>query len=81
MREKCKFFRKFFNFRVGHKFLIMGKIKNLIWTCYNGGSGGGAPEGRKNFRKFVEIGNVKFNNFSKNSMKFLHGVGQKYKNN
>ena len=30
-----------------------------------GGSGGGAPEGRKKFRKFVEIGNVKFNNLTK----------------
>ena len=60
-------YQKIFNFRVGHKFLIMGKIKNLIWTCYNGGGsgGGGAPEVRKNFRKFVEIGNVKFNNFTK----------------
>ena len=57
-----KFFRKFFNCRAGHKFLIMGKIKNLIWTCYNVGLGGAEPpEGRK----FVEIGNVKFNNFSK----------------
>ena len=32
-----------------------------------GGSGGGAepPEGRKFFRKFVEIGNVKFNKLTK----------------
>ena len=30
-----------------------------------GGSGGGAPEGRKNFREFVEIDSVKFNNFTK----------------
>ena len=30
-----------------------------------GGSGGGAPEGRKMFRKFVEICNMKFNNFQK----------------
>ena len=43
----------------------MGKIKTLIWTCYNGGSGAEPPEGRKNFRKFVEIGNVKFINFTK----------------
>ena len=35
--KKCKFFRKFVNFRAGHKFLIMGKINNLIWTCCNGG--------------------------------------------
>ena len=42
-REKCKFFRKFFNFRTGHKFLIMGKIKNLIWTCYHGVLGGRSP--------------------------------------
>ena len=44
----------------------MGKIKNLIWTCYNGARGGAEPpEGRKNVRKFVEIGNVKFNDFTK----------------
>ena len=32
-----------------------------------GGSGGGAepPEGRKNFRKFVDIGQVKFTNLTK----------------
>ena len=72
IREKCKLFRNFFNFRAGHKFLIIGKIKILTWTCYNGGHflylGGGAaepPEGIKNFRKFLEIGNVKFNNFTK----------------
>ena len=49
------------------------------------GAGGGErtppPEGRKNFRKFVEIGNVKFNNFTKIASIILHGVGQKYKNN
>ena len=27
-----------------------------------GGSGGRTPEGRKNFKKFVEISNVKFKN-------------------
>ena len=80
IREKCKFLRKFFNFPEGHKFLIMGQINNLIWTCCNGGLGAELPEGRKNFRKFVEIGNVKFND-NKNCMNFLHGVGQKYKNN
>ena len=66
--KKCKFFRKFFNFRGGgHKIVIMGKINNLIWTCCNGGFEGRSPppEGRKNFRKFVEIGNVKFNNLTK----------------
>ena len=26
IEKKCNFFRKFFNFRAGHKFLIMGKI-------------------------------------------------------
>ena len=30
-----------------------------------GARGAEPPEGRKNFRKFVEIGNVKFNNFTK----------------
>ena len=30
-----------------------------------GGSGAEPPEGRKIFRKFVEIGNVKFNNLTK----------------
>ena len=68
--EKSKFFIKFFNFRAGHKIVIMRKIKNLIWTCYNGGLRGGDPRGRKNFRKFIEIGNVKFNNFSKIALIF-----------
>ena len=73
--RKCKFFRIFFNFLAGHKFLIMGKINNLIWTCCNGGFGGGAPpEGRKNFRKFVEIGNVKFNNLTKIAWIFCTGL-------
>ena len=45
------------------------------------GSGAERPEGRKNFRKFVEISNVKFNNFSKIAWIFLRGGGQKYKNN
>ena len=35
IREKMQIFRKFFNFLVGHKFLIMGKINNLIWTCWS----------------------------------------------
>ena len=35
-----------------------------------GGSSGGAPEGRKNFMKFVEIGNVKFNNLTKIALIF-----------
>ena len=65
IREKCKSLRKLYNFRVGHKFLIMWKIKNLTWTCYNWGLGGGVPECRKMFRKIIEIDNVKFNNFSK----------------
>ena len=30
-----------------------------------GARGAEPPEGRKNFRKFVEIGNVKFNNLTK----------------
>ena len=49
--KKCKFFRTFFNFLAGHKFLIMGKIKNLIWTCYNGGLGGRSSLRQKNFQK------------------------------
>ena len=63
--RKMQIFQKFFNLRAGHKFFIMGKIKYLIWTCYLGWLGGRSPEGRINFRKFVEIGNVKFNNFTK----------------
>ena len=43
LEKKCRFFRKFFNFRAGHKFLIMGKIKNLNGHAIIGGSGGGAP--------------------------------------
>ena len=38
---------------------MMGKIRNIIFTGYNEGSGGRAPEGRKIFKKVVEIGNVK----------------------
>ena len=30
IREKCKFFRKFFNFVAGHKFLIMEKKLRLM---------------------------------------------------
>ena len=37
--RKCKFFGNFFNFQAGHKLLIMAKINNRIWTCYNGGGG------------------------------------------
>ena len=48
IREKCNFFRKFFNFRVGHKFLIMGQIKNLIWILLMWAQGAEPPEGRKN---------------------------------
>ena len=43
IREKCRFLRKSFNFLAGHKFVIMGKINNLIWTCCNGGLGGRSP--------------------------------------
>ena len=44
----------------------MGKIKNLTRTCYNVGLWGRSPpKVEKNFRKFVEIGNVKFNKFTK----------------
>ena len=53
------------NSKISENFLILGKTKNIILTCYNGGSGGGAPsppEGRKIFRNFVEIGYVKFKN-------------------
>ena len=38
---------RIFNFWAGHKFLIMRKIKNLIWTCYNGGSGAEPPRVEK----------------------------------
>ena len=48
--KKCKFFRKFFNFRAGHKFLIVGKINNLIWACCNVGLGGGAHRRLKIFQ-------------------------------
>ena len=44
IREKMKIFYKIFNCRAGHKFLIMGKVKNLIWTCYNGGLVGNLKE-------------------------------------
>ena len=47
MREKMQ------NFREGHNFLITGKIRNIIWTGYNGGSWGGAPPPRQ--KKFQEI--------------------------
>ena len=64
--KKCKFFRKYFNFRAGHKFLIIGKIKNLNGHAIMGGAQWAEPpEGRKILRKFVEIGNVKFINFTK----------------
>ena len=61
----------------------MGKIRNIIWTGYNGGSRGGAPEGRKFFKKIFEICNVKLKKlitFQK-LHDFLHGSGQKLKNN
>ena len=34
----------------------MEKLRNRIWTGYNGGS---SPEDRKIFKKFLEIGHVK----------------------
>ena len=40
-------------------FLIMGNIRNRIWTGYNGGSGGRATRRVKNLQ---EIGNVKLKN-------------------
>ena len=48
-----------------------------------GSLAGETPEGRKIFKKFVEIGNKKLKNLIilKNCMTFLRGVGQKYKNN
>ena len=33
------------------KFLIMGKIMNIIWAGYNGGSGGGEPPKVENFSR------------------------------
>ena len=41
--RKMQIFRKFFNFLAGYNFLIMGKIRNIIWTGYNGGFGGRSP--------------------------------------
>ena len=48
-----------------------------------GGSGGGAPEAIKIFKKSVEIGNVKLKNLitCQKLHDFLHGVGQKYMTN
>ena len=48
--KKCKFFGKFVNFLASHKFLIMGKIRNIIMIGFNGGFGG-PPK----VKKFQEI--------------------------
>ena len=41
----------------------MGKIRNIMWTGYNGWvRGAERPEGRKIFKKSVEIGHVKLKN-------------------
>ena len=53
IRGKCNFFEITLNFRMGN-FNLMGNIRNIIFTGYNVG------EGRKSFKKFVDIRNVKF---------------------
>ena len=72
-----KFQGKFFKFSGMPYFLIMGKIRNIIWTGHNGGF---VP--RKAFKKSVEIRNVKLKILItfQNCMNILQGFGKKYKN-
>ena len=50
-RKNAGFWENIFNFLAGHKFLIMGKIKNLNGHAIMGGSGAEPPEGRKIFQE------------------------------
>ena len=76
LREKWKTLGNSYNFQECHNFLSMEKIRNIIWTDYNGGFD------RKAFKKFLEIGNEKFKKLTtfQKFHDFLRGFGQKYKN-
>ena len=39
--SKMQIFHSVFNFPSGHNFIIMGKIRNIIWTCHYVGSAAG----------------------------------------
>ena len=49
IREKMQIFQKIFLIFGCHKFVIMGKINNLICTCCSGGFGGRSPPTLANF--------------------------------
>ena len=49
--KKSKFFGKSFNFWAGHNFLIMGNIRNIIWTGYNGVVRGAEHKKVENFSR------------------------------
>ena len=77
-RKNANFSEKNFNLRAG-----LWEIKDIYRQAIMGARGR-APEGRKIFKKFIEIRHVKLIKIKplyKNFMNFLHGFGQNYNNN